>query len=83
MRIDTGLWVPLLLLSLLLHIPSTVHGRPNWSWDVVPSYFHCANVSGEWNAETLKIIASKPFVVFEKNHKLFESPVGDEVGLSM
>ena len=51
--------------------------RPKWSWDVVPNYFHCANVSGEWSDETLQIIAQKPFVVFEKNHKVFEPPVGD------
>jgi hypothetical protein len=58
--------------------PGGVGGRPTWSWDVVPNYFHCANVSGEWNDAALAIMASKPFVVFEKNHKLFEPPVGDQ-----
>lgn len=69
-------------LLLLLLQPCTVlllvEARPRWSWDVVPSYFHCANVSGEWNADALAIMATKPFVVFEKNHKLFEEPVGDQ-----
>lgn len=27
-------------------------------------------VSGEWNDEALRIMATKPFVVFEKNHKV-------------
>ena len=34
-------------------------------------------MSGEWSPETLQLIAAKPFVVFEKNHKVFEPPVGD------
>lgn len=51
---------------------------PQWSWNTVPSYFHCANVSGEWSPEALELIAAKPFVVFEKIHKLFEAPVNDE-----
>ena len=62
-------------LSLL---PALAAARPAWSWDVVPNYFHCANVSGEWNDGALAIMAAKPFVVFEKNHKLFEDPVGDQ-----
>ena len=54
---------------------SLVLASPQFSWDVVPSYFHCANISGEWNAETLQLIATKRFVVFEKNHKQFEEPI--------
>lgn len=27
---------------------------PPWSWDVVPTYFHCANVTGEWNDAALQ-----------------------------
>ena len=65
-------------LFLLLAIASGIMAAPLWSWDVVPNYFHCANVSGEWNEETLKLIATKPFVVFEKNHKLFEPPINDQ-----
>lgn len=67
-----------LYLALLLALLNTAVSRPQWSWDVVPNYFHCANVSGEWNPDALQKMASKPFVVFEKNHKLFEVPVGNQ-----
>jgi hypothetical protein len=60
------------------HPPAVSLTGPLWSWDVVPNYFHCANVSGEWNDEALAIMATKPFVVFEKNHKLFEAPANDQ-----
>lgn len=63
---------------LLVVLAQGALGAPRWSWDVVPNYFHCANVSGEWNEHTLQMIATKPFVVFEKNHKLFEQPVNDQ-----
>ena len=63
--------LPSLLRFLLLLQPCTVlllvQARPRWSWDVVPNYFHCANVSGEWNADALAIMATKPFVVFFYN----------------
>ena len=30
------------------------------------TYVHCANFSGEWNEDALKVMAKQPFVVFEK-----------------
>jgi hypothetical protein len=63
-------------LLMLVVAPGGI-AAPLWTWDVVPNYFHCANVSGEWNEQAIKLIATKPFVVFEKNHKLFEEPIND------
>ena len=37
----------------------------------------CANTTGEWNADALAVMATKPFVVFEKNHKIAVDPVVD------
>ena len=42
---------------LLAGLFADAAARPNWSWDVLPNYFHCANVSGEWSDEALRIIA--------------------------
>ena len=51
---------------------------PRWSWDTLQTYVHCANYSGEWNAEALHTLAKQPFVVFEKYHKAFEEPKLDQ-----
>jgi hypothetical protein len=53
--------------ALLLMVHGTI-AAPVWSWDVVPNYFHCANTSGEWNDQTLKMMATKPFVGASRCH---------------
>ncbi|KAH8068189.1 hypothetical protein JL720_12281 [Aureococcus anophagefferens] len=66
-------------LRLLLATSLAVAGAlPSWSWDTIQNYVHCANTTGEWNAGALATLASKPFVVFEKNHKLTQAPVSDD-----
>jgi len=47
---------------------------PRWSWDTLQTYVHCANRTGEWNDAALAVLSAQPFVVFEKNHKLFARP---------
>ena len=68
----SALTFPLFLMLLCLF--NVAYGLPEWSWDRIQTYIHCANVTGEWNTDALKILASQPFVVFEKNHKLLASP---------
>ena len=63
----------LLLVSIVACFPR-VTALPSWSWDTVQTYVHCANLTGEWNDDALKVLAQQPFVVFEKNHKVFISP---------
>ena len=66
-------------LRLLVATSLAVAGAlPSWSWDTIQNYVHCANTTGEWNAGALATLASKPFVVFEKNHKLTQAPVSDD-----
>jgi hypothetical protein len=43
---------------------------PQWSWDTIQTYVHCANYSGEWNDDALRAMAKQQFVVFEKYHKV-------------
>ena len=54
-----------------------VAALPQWSWDTIQTYVHCANYSGEWNDAALAVLAQQPFVVFEKYHKVFQEPVAD------
>ena len=61
-------------LMLLLTL-AVAEALPRWSWDTVQTYIHCANITGEWNAGALHRLAQQPFVVFEKNHKLFAPPM--------
>lgn len=58
-------------------------GLPSWSWDTMQTYIHCANTTGEWNDAALQILATQPFVVFEKNHKLFADPVNTSAELKI
>jgi hypothetical protein len=51
---------------------------PTWTWDTIQTYVHCANYSGEWNDDALRILAQQPFVVFEKYHKAFADPPFDD-----
>jgi hypothetical protein len=66
------------VLVLLLALLYTAAALPSWTWDTVQTYVHCANYTGEWNEDALQVLASQPFVVFEKYHKLFEKPVCDQ-----
>ena len=45
-----------------------VAALPPFQWDTVPTYVHCANMSGPWNAMALDRMTHKGvgFVVFEK-----------------
>jgi hypothetical protein len=52
----------------------TADALPEWSWDTIQTYVHCANYTGEWNDVALAILAKQPFVVFEKYHKAFAAP---------
>jgi len=61
-------------LMLLLTL-AVAEALPRWSWDTVQTYIHCANITGEWNGGALHRLAQQPFVVFEKNHKLFAPPM--------
>jgi hypothetical protein len=63
----------LLAVTCGLWIVAPSNALPPWSWDTVQTYVHCANYSGEWNDDALKVLAQQPFVVFEKYHKAFEA----------
>ena len=42
----------------------TTTALPEWSWDTIQTYVHCANFTGEWNAEVS--LSSKIAVVLIK-----------------
>ena len=62
------------LLLAALCVAGTADALPEWSWDTIQTYVHCANFTGEWNDAALAILAKQPFVVFEKYHKVFAAP---------
>ena len=48
---------------------------PAWTWDRVSTYMHCANRTGAlWSAGAVENMSKSAFVVFEKNHGLFDHP---------
>tara|TARA_B100000475_G_scaffold79625_1_gene57447 strand:+ start:345 stop:677 length:333 start_codon:yes stop_codon:yes gene_type:complete len=48
---------------------------PAWTWDHVSTYMHCANRTGAlWSAGAVENMSKSAFVVFEKNHGLFDHP---------
>ena len=66
------------LAAVAAAVACTASALPPWSWDKLQTYVHCANFTGEWNDESLAIMAKQPFVVFEKYHKVFEEPQFDQ-----
>ena len=54
------------LAVLAVGLVGRADAMPRWSWDTIQTYVHCANFSGEWNPQALKVLAAQPFVVFEK-----------------
>jgi hypothetical protein len=50
---------------------------PPWSWDTMQTYVHCANMSGPWAPWAAAQLAKASFVVLEKPHGVFSSPVND------
>ena len=62
----------LVALALALHSAAAL---PKWSWERVPTFFHCANLSGAWSDAAVARIAKASFAVFEKNQGLFAPPV--------
>jgi hypothetical protein len=64
----------MLRLAAFLSVVSYINTLPPWKWDTIQTYIHCANYTGEWNSEALAVLATQPFVVFEKNHKLMAAP---------
>ena len=67
----------LVLLLLVLGGGGPATALPPFSWDIVPTYIHCANISGPWNDKALERMTSKGvgFVVFEKVHGLLAAPI--------
>lgn len=68
---------------MLALLAPLVLGLPSWSWDTLQTYIHCANTTGEWNDAALRVLSTQPFVVFEKNHKLFADPVNTSAELKI
>ena len=75
MMLRTAACALALLLLFLGGSPATA--LPPFSWDTVPTYIHCANISGPWNDKALERMTSKGvgFVVFEKVHGLLAAPI--------
>lgn len=63
-----------LLLGCVLASPQLVLALPPFSWSTLPTYFHCANLSGPFNDPAIKQIARHSFVVFEKMTGMFSPP---------
>ena len=41
---------------LSIGLPLAV-GLPPFSWNTVPTYIHCANITGQWNAKAVARMA--------------------------
>lgn len=52
----------------------TVTSLPRFSWDTLPTYFHCSNLSGPFTDDSIKAISRNSFAVFEKMTGLFSPP---------
>jgi hypothetical protein len=61
--------------SVALLLPLLAYALPPFSWDTLPTYFHCANLSGPWNDAAVAAIARNKFAVFEKMTGMFSPPV--------
>jgi len=45
-------------------------GRPKFSWDTLPVFFHSCNTSGPWSDAAVHQIARFPMATFEKSHAM-------------
>jgi hypothetical protein len=60
--------------SLVLILPPLVIALPRWSWDTLPTYFHCSNLSGPFSDDAITAIGRNSFAVFEKMTGMFSPP---------
>ena len=60
--------------ATFLAFPLIINALPRFSWDTLPTYFHCSNLSGPFTDDAIKAISRNSFAVFEKMTGLFSPP---------